>query len=261
MLPALEGVVGAVWLEGDGPEARLPGPEEAGGAREGAAGAEGCHEVGDATVRVAPDLGTGGLEVGLPVGIIAVLVEVDGAFGVFVHDGASTGDGAVASVHGGGLDDLGPVGPEHRLPLGAGVGRQAQLELVAPRGSDECVGDAGVAAAGVEDGLARTQKSSSLCVEHHGQGSACLDRAAGVEPLALHPDLDGVGHEAVRDPVETHHGRVADASEQAAQGRSGLRGGEREDGHVPPERQETQSPTHLVGEGKGPCALVSSWRR
>ena len=99
-----------------------------------------------------------------------------------------------------------------RLRSVGGVGRQAQLDLVAAVGADHGVGDAGVAAGGIENDAAMIQLAGALAVEHHIQRCAVFDRAAGVEVLGLAEDLD-IGKLA-GNLVQAHQRRVADGLEQ-----------------------------------------------
>src|SRR5690606_30681683 len=80
-------------------------------------------------------------------------------------------------------------------------------------GGDHGVADAGVAAAAVEDAATGHEAAVALGGEDHRQGGAILDRAAGVEPLALGPQLDAGGDQALDRPAEPDQRGVAYAGE------------------------------------------------
>ena len=124
------------------------------GAHEGAAGAEAGDEVGDLALGLLPDFVGGGAVVGLPVLLVAVLVGVEVAVGLGSGQGAGLADGAVGAVGGVGPDDLGAVGGEDVFALRRDVGGHAERDGKAQRGAQHGVGDAGVAAGGVQQGAA-----------------------------------------------------------------------------------------------------------
>ncbi len=81
VLEAFEAVEGRVGLHGDALDARVELVQAAGGAHEGAAGAEAGDEVGDAAFGLLPDFVGGAVVVGEPVVVVAVLVGVEVFFG------------------------------------------------------------------------------------------------------------------------------------------------------------------------------------
>ena len=74
--------------------------EVAGGAREGAAGAEAGDKVSDLAGGLLPDLRAGGVVVGQPVGVVGVLVDVAEAVGVVTGQFAGAANGAVGARSG-----------------------------------------------------------------------------------------------------------------------------------------------------------------
>ena len=70
------------------------------------------------------------------------------------------------------------------------VGGQAQLDLVALQRADHGVGDAGIAAGGVEQGAVVGQPAGPLAIQDHVQPGAVFHRPAGIEELRLGVDFD-----------------------------------------------------------------------
>ena len=124
------------------------------GAHEGAGGAEAGDEVRDLAFGLLPDFVAGGAVVGAPVFVVGVLVGVVVAVGLGGDQLAGLADGAVGAVGGVGPDDLGAVGCEVALALVRDVGRHAEGDGEAHGRAEHGVGDAGVAAGGVEKAAA-----------------------------------------------------------------------------------------------------------
>ncbi len=112
VLEAFEAVEGGVGLHGDAADVGVELAEAAGGAHEGAGGAEAGDEVGDLAFGLGPDFVGGGAVVGAPVFVVGVLVGVEVAVGLVGGELAGLADGAVGAVGGVGPDDLGSVGGE-----------------------------------------------------------------------------------------------------------------------------------------------------
>ncbi len=106
--------------------------------------------MGDLAFGLVPDLVGGGAVVRAPVFVVGVLVGVEVAVGFGGGQLAGFADGAVGAVGGVGPDDLGSVGGEKALALGRDVGGHAEGDGEAQRRAEHGVGDAGVAAGGVE---------------------------------------------------------------------------------------------------------------
>src|SRR5262249_41459453 len=88
-----------------------------------------------------------------------------------------------------GQDQLGAVGEEVLLSLAAGVARKGKFYAVAAFRADHRVGDAGVAAGGVDEDLVARQEPAALAVEHHVERRPVLHAAAGSStlPRGLYP--------------------------------------------------------------------------
>ena len=190
--------------------------QAAGGADEGATGAEAGDEVGDAAGGLFPDFVGGAAIVRLPVGRIAVLIGIEIFFGIGGDHFLHFADRAVGAFVAGSDDEFGSECAENFLTLVRSAVRQAQGDSVAECGGDHGVGNAGVAAGGVDDALARCQLAGGQAGLDHAQGRAILDGAAGVEPFGLGGELD-VGVVAA-DPLQAQKGRVADEVEDGAAG-------------------------------------------
>ena len=160
MLEALEAVKGRVGLEADGLDGGIELLEAAGDAHEGAAGAEAGDKVSDPAGGLLPDLGAGGVVVGQPVGVVGVLVDVAEAVGVVAGQFAGAANGAVGALVGIGPLHASAVGAENALALRRDVGGHGELDGKAEGRAEHGEGDAGVAAAGVEEGLAGDEQAA-----------------------------------------------------------------------------------------------------
>ena len=158
------------------------------------------------------DFRAGVFEVGFPIGRIVVLVGIEVAIRVGIVDFAAEADGAVGAFGGVAVDGLGAVRFEDFLALLGGVGGEDELHLVSAVGADHGVGDAGIAAGGVEDRAGVVELAGAFAVEDHVGGGAVLDGAAGVEVFGLGEDLDT--GEFGGNLVETQEWGVADGREQ-----------------------------------------------
>ena len=186
-LQAVQGIVGLDRVHLDLLAVVLQAPA---GAHHRAAGADAGDEVGDPAAGLLPDLPAGGLVVPARVGLVAVLVGVEVAVGILGDDLPAQPDGAVRSLQVAGEHQLGAERLADLAPGPGHVGRQHQRDLVAQRPADQRVGDAGVAAGGVDDLLVPGQPARGDGVLDHPVGGAILHRPARVHELALGPDLD-----------------------------------------------------------------------
>ena len=178
---------GLCGLDGDALDRGLLLLEEAGGARNGTAGANAGHDEVDSAFGVRPDLGAGGLVVGLRVRGVHELSCHDGTRGLLAKL-LGLGDGALHAVLARRKDDLRAVGRGELAALdGHGLGHDED-HLVAARGCKHGKANAGVARRGLDHGAARLETTVLLgCVEHCA-GNAVLDGAAGVGGLVLAVD-------------------------------------------------------------------------
>src|ERR1700742_421455 len=145
VLEAFEAVEGRVGLHGDAADGGVELAQAAGGAHEGAGGAEAGDEVRDLPAGLLPDFVGGGVVVGAPVVVVAVLVGVEEFCGVLGDESAGAADGAVGAVGGVGPEDVGAVGGEDVFALGRDVGGNAEGDGEAHGGAEHGVGNAGVA--------------------------------------------------------------------------------------------------------------------
>ena len=94
--------------------------------------------------------------------------------------------------------------------LRRGVLRKTKPDFVALRGPDHGIGDAGIAAGGIDQDFVRREQAGTLAFHDHVQSRAVFHAAAGVEILGLTVDFNARkrgGHLA-----EAQQGRVADIS-------------------------------------------------
>ena len=179
-----------------------------------ATGAHACDEVGDASRRLSPDLGTGGGLVGARIAGIGVLVGLECSrrrrgdpvghrvvrVGVLWSDRSRT------------YHDLRPEGPEElTLLLGDLVGH-GEDALVAALCRHHGQTDARVARRRFDDGATETEQPVGLGGIEHREGRPVLDAATGIEILEFGQK---VTRQISPDPVEPDERRVADEIECA----------------------------------------------
>src|SRR5579862_5260137 len=104
----------------------------------------------DASFCLLPNLRSRACVVRLPIGIVVVLVGVEEAFRLRPSQFLGLFLGAVGAVTRIGKDKFRSVGLQDRFPLMGGVGGQAQSDFVTLGRADPGVGDAGVAAGGIQ---------------------------------------------------------------------------------------------------------------
>ncbi len=176
--------------------AGLSSLKAAGGSHEGAGGSEAGDEVRDLTVGLLPDFVCSGAVVGAPVLVVGVLVGVEVTVGFGGRELACFADGSVGAVGGAGPDDVRTVGGEIFFSFRGDVGRHAERDGEAERGTEHGIGDAGVSAGGVKKAFRRVRAAGAADeaalegIRHDGGGGAVLDGPAGVGPLGLAEDLD-----------------------------------------------------------------------
>ena len=159
---------------------------------ERARGAGARHEMSHAMIGLFPDLHCRPLEVGLPVGVVVVLVGVKILFRMFGHQSPALVVSAVRTFQRVGFDDLRAVKPHQFLALFRGIGGETQRHLVAQRGSQRGISDPRIAAGRVDDGLVVSQKTAGDPVQDHCLCRPVLHRAGRVEILRLRIQLHAV---------------------------------------------------------------------
>ena len=149
------------------------------GAGDGAAGAHTCHEKIHLPVGVLPNLSAGSGQMSGGVGGIVKLCR-DKAAGDFFCQFLSLFVSTCHALGTGCEYHFCAIGPHQHLPLHAhGVGHDDD-GAVATGGGDDCQTDAGGAGSGLDDGCPLFQQALFFGVQHHLQGHAVLDAAAGI---------------------------------------------------------------------------------
>ncbi len=224
VLQPFETIERRVGLHGIAADARVQLTQPSRGAHERPAGAQACYKVRQAAFGLAPDFVGRAVVVGLPVVFVAVLVGVEVAPGLIRGQLARLADGAVRAVGRVGPNDVCAIGGKNAFALRRHIGRHAERDGEAQRRAQQRVGDAGVAAGGVEQVFARAGKDASCGVRclHNGGRSTVLDAAARVSPLGFAQYLNtrqvpgqlvesqqrGIAHPLVRQAAErARHGR------------------------------------------------------
>ena len=113
--------------------------------------------------------------------------------------------------------------PVEPFSLGRNILRHTQRDLESESGAEHGVGDAGVAAGGIEQNLSGSEFAVAACFGHNAGGGAIFDGSAGVIPFGLAQKVY-VGKVCIGrlrigkiadERVEWQQGRVADAREQS----------------------------------------------
>src|SRR5205809_80473 len=213
VLQAFQAVERVLWLDGDRPDRGVVLFQAPCRAHERAGRAKAGDEMSDSTRRLLEDLDRRAFVVSPRVGGVRVLVGIEVSAGIARNDFADHLNGAIRSLTGIAVHDLGPERSDQRLALHADVARHHELDPVAFRRTDQGVCDAGVTGSGVDDGPLAGQRSAPLAVFDHRQGCAIFHRPAGVEPFGL-----GVNLDAWKRALEEPHAqkrRVADEAGDA----------------------------------------------
>ena len=203
-----------IGLKRNQPDRRVEFPQAAARPDKGPARSQPGHEVRELAVNLPDNLRPGRLVVGLPVGVVIILVRIEIQFRIVPVKFTGFLNRPVGRAVRIGQDQLGPISLQNLLSLAAGVGRQAQSDFVAAMGADHGVGDPRVAARGVQDDLPRTQRAAALAFEDHIKRGAVLDRASRVEPLRLGVDFNR--RHGARHPRQLQQRRVAYTRQQVA---------------------------------------------
>ena len=152
---------------------------------------------------------------GAPVVVVGVLVGVEVVSGVG-GELAGDADGAVGAVGRVGKDDIGAVGGEDAFALDGNISGHAEQYTEAQRCAEHGVGDAGVAAGGVEEDFPGASWPVRCGFADDAGGGAVFDAAAGVVPLGFTEQMNA--GKVAREIVERYERRVADAAEHGAGG-------------------------------------------
>src|SRR5580658_9073413 len=167
----------------------------------------------DPALSLLPDFVGGSVIVGLPVGLVGVLVGVEIFFGMLRGELAGHPDGAVGTVGGIGINDVGAVALQDLLALARNILRHAQGDGEAFGSAQHRIGNAGVAAGGVEQNLAGAELPTAAGFGDDVGGGAIFDRSAGVVPFRLTQKC--YARQVGGQRVQTQERSVADALDQA----------------------------------------------
>ncbi len=181
-------------------------------AGERAAGAHGGDEVSEQAIGLFDNFAAGGFEMRFPVSRVIVLIGVKITVGVGFVDLAALADGAVGAFSRIAEYHLRAISLEDALALDGSVGGQAQPDAIAARGADHGIGNAGVAACGIQNGVLGTEAAGALAIEDHVEAGTVLYRSAGIEVFRLGVDGDA-GHLAA-DLFQAQQWRVANGGQQ-----------------------------------------------
>ena len=186
--------------------------EVAPGAGDRPAGADAGHEVGDAPAGLPPQLGAGRQVVRLRVGVVEVLVGLEGAGDLLRQPVGHAVVGLRRLRRDGGRrdDDLGAVGAQQVDLLLGHLVRHDRDDAVALQARGDGQARAGVARRRLDDRAAGLELPVALGGLDERHGDAVLDRSARVERLDLGDDLRGQAGAKARQPDER---RVADGVE------------------------------------------------
>src|ERR1700758_840220 len=115
----------------------------------------------DASLRLLPDFVGRAVIVRLPVGFVGVLVGIEILVGMIARQFTGHANGAVRTVGGVGIKHVGAVALQDLLALPRNIFRHAESDRESFGCAQHGVGDASVAAGGVEQDLAGTQPTSA----------------------------------------------------------------------------------------------------
>src|SRR5258708_39493618 len=139
--------------------------------------------MGDASLGLQPDFVGSPVIVGLPVGLIGILVGVKILIGMFGGQFPRLANRAVRTIRGIGIQNVGAVALQDLLALTRDIFRHAQGNGESFGRAEHRIGNAGIAAGGVEKNLAGTQLSAPPSLGDNVAGGAVFDPSAGVVTL------------------------------------------------------------------------------
>ena len=174
---------------------------------DGAAGAQGGHDMGDPAFGLVPDLLGRALIMGQGIAGIIELVGQIVFIGKFPGQAVDFLDGAVGPQLSRGQQYLGPQGLENEFALFAGRLGHGANARIAFDGADHGQTDAGIAAGGLDHRLSRGEFAPNFGIMQHGPGYPVFDGTPGIKIFEFdvnrHP---GIGVET----VQLDQGRIAD---------------------------------------------------
>ena len=185
VLPSFEPVEGSVRLQADAANRRIQFLEAPRGADKSSAGAEPGDEMSDAPGGLFPDFVRRGLIMGAPIGRVAVLIHIKIPARLGGDNFLRAQNRSVRAFIARRDDQLGAKSLQNFLALFARARRQAKFHAIAQRRGNHGVGDPGISAGRVQDGLARLQLPRPFRFANHFQRGPVLYRAARIEPFRL----------------------------------------------------------------------------
>ena len=175
-------------LNGEGQEFRFSAFDHFGDAGQGAAGADADDRRVDTALGIVPDFLGRGEAVNLGIGRVYELLQHDRAGGLF--------DQFLGPLHGPphaqfdrGEFCFGAQQVEHLPALIGHASRHRQDQPVSLGGADESQGNPGIARGRLDQGGSGLDKAFAFGGLDHGNPDAVLDRAQGIEKLALSQDF------------------------------------------------------------------------
>src|SRR6202158_4150437 len=139
----------------------------------------------DAPLRLLPDFVGRAVIVRLPVGFVGVLVGIEILVGMLARQFTRHANGAVRTIGRIGIKNVGAVALQDLLALPRSIFRNAKSDGESLGRAQHGIGDASVAAGGVEQDLAGTQPTSASSFGDDVGRGAILNRSAGVIPLSF----------------------------------------------------------------------------
>src|SRR5450759_1238922 len=175
-------------------------------AGDGAAGADPRYEYIDLAVSIVPDFWSGGLFVDGGIGRVLELLQQH-VFGIGGRDLLGLGDRAAHAFGAFGQHQRGAESDQQFAPFDAPGFRHGECQRDAACGGDERQSDAGVAAGGCDDVLARAGQAAFFGICDHCGTDTAFDRVSRIAPFNLGEDG---GRCAVGDAVEAYQWGVTD---------------------------------------------------
>src|ERR1700682_3427827 len=177
----------------------------------------------DASFGLLPDFVRGGFVMRAPVGVVRILIGIEVKIGIALGILARDLDGAVGALGGIGVNDICAVCLQNPFSLGRNILRHAERDRKSESSAEHGVGDAGVAAGGIQQNLSGSEFARGASFGHNAGGGTIFDGSPGVVPFGLAQKVD-VGKLCIGrlpigkiadERVERQQGRVADAREQS----------------------------------------------
>ena len=179
---------------------------------QGARGAQGGHDGGDPAAGLFPDFIGRAVVMGLPVGLVVVLIGDVVLIREFAGQPVGLLDGAVRAEMARRQANLRAPCAKDLLALHAGIFRHGEQQAVSFDGAHQGQTDTGVTAGRLHDGLLGGQLAGPFGRFDHEHRGPILDGTARIQIFQLGQDRDlGIGV----DPSDLDQGGVADQIEDS----------------------------------------------